>query len=217
MACLKQFKFFIVREFIDPLLLPQTEPCSELLTGQWNLQIFSGFLEAVDFLSQKIHLCSTAQLGKTRTYSSIIDLIGLWTRDDNTQPVQGHSFLIPHCHCDNYGLLLEHVTAETSSVNMPGRNICNCFYPVMQVGWLYIAHSFHKCTHLFICQVCFHWMSKPTLLQPMYMRFGIAACFRLTASVLFTSLILTSLEWRTGRKVTFFDRWIIYEGVLISP
>jgi len=34
MACLKQFKFFIVREFIDPLLLLLAEPCSELLMGK---------------------------------------------------------------------------------------------------------------------------------------------------------------------------------------
>jgi len=173
-----------------------------------NLHIFSGFHETVDFLSQKIHLCGTAQLGKTLTYSSISDVIGLWTRGYNTQPVQEHSFLIRYYHCDNYGLLL----GAFNGRNVFSKYACQKYLQLFlscNASGLYIAHSFHKCMHIFICHISFHWMSKPTLLQPMYMRFGIAACSRLSASVLFTSLTLTSPEWRTSRIVTFFGRWII--------
>jgi len=48
-------------------------------------------------------------------------------------------------------LFLEHMTAETSSTNMPARNICNFFfYPVIQVGYIQLTFFTSACIHSFV-------------------------------------------------------------------
>ena len=111
-------------------------PARNYWRENWNLQIFSGFLETVD-LKEKITFLAqrnSEKLGRivlSLTWYGCEPAITILNQPKSIRFSYRTITVIIMASC--WG----RITAETSSVNVPARNICCCFYPVMQVVYIY--------------------------------------------------------------------------------